>query len=102
MSDIPKPPNPPHHVDWRARDTRPAPADGDLIAAMAELKEALANVGELCVKLSTRLSRVQLAMLAGEHKTNAALERTSETSRELGKLIARVESIAAHVGMAAE
>lgn len=82
--------------DWRSRDTRPAPADGDdPVAMISELKEALVNVSELMIRLTTRLSRLQLAMLAGEHKTNELRNRADDLASRLGK-------IEDHLGLAAE
>lgn len=75
-------------------DTAP-PAEDDPIALMIELKAALTNCGELMTKLSTRLSRVQLAMLANEHKANTAITRADAALERLGKIEARL-------GMAAE
>jgi hypothetical protein len=75
-------------------DTGP-PNDEDVFTLIVELKSALTNVGELCTKLTTRLSRVQLAMLANEHKANRALDRADELAERLGK----VES---KLGLAAE
>src|SRR6478609_3166689 len=73
-------------------DTAP-PSEEDPIELMIELKAALANVGELCTKLSTRLSRVQLAMLANEHKANTGAERAAEALALLGKAVTRIEAI---------
>lgn len=75
-------------------DTAP-PAEEDPIALMIELKAALTNTGELMVRLTTRLARVQLAMLANEHKANTAIERSDAALEGLGKVRAKL-------GMAAE
>lgn len=102
MSDAKFPPDPrlpsiPKLSPGRAHelsDTAP-PSEEDPIALMIELKAALANAGELMMRLTTRLSRVQLAMLANEHKANTAIERASEALGRLGKVEAKL-------GMAAE
>lgn len=75
-------------------DTAP-PAEDDPIELMIELKAALANAGELMTRLSTRLSRVQLAMLANEHKANTAIQRADAALEGLG-------AVKAKLGMAAE
>lgn len=75
-------------------DTAP-PAEDDPIQLMIELKAALANAGERMTRLTTRLARVQLAMLANEHKANTAIQRSDAALEGLGKI--RVK-----LGMAAE
>ncbi len=75
-------------------DTQP-PAEQDPIEMMAELKAALVNCGDLMMRLTTRLSRLQLAMLAAEHKANTVIDRTDDMAHRLGK----VESF---LGLAAE
>lgn len=102
MSNLPREPKlpsipetPPNRGrELEIQDTSP-PAEDDPIALMIELKAALANAGELMTRLSTRLSRVQLAMLANEHKANTAISRSNEALERLGKVEIKL-------GMAAE
>lgn len=103
---IPRPPRMPKIPAPRNRDTEPAhyhldaeterpAAEEDPIALMHELQAALANSGDLMVRLSTSLAQVQLALLANEHVAHTAIERSAEALDRLGK-------IEVHLGMAAE
>lgn len=78
----------------RVPSTLPSPAD-DVLAVMRELRKALANVGELCVRLDTTLAVHELAILTAEHKVNTAHEAVDG-------MRARISRIESRLGMAAE
>lgn len=66
--------------------TIPATPDDDVRKLMRELRAALANVGELCTRLDTRLACHELAILTDEHKINTARERADEHERRIADL----------------
>lgn len=66
--------------------TMPAPAEPTALELMGELRAALENVGELCAKLSAKLTITQLAVLTQEHKTNVHRDAIDGHELRLRKL----------------
>jgi len=68
------------------RDTLRATDEPSAVELMVELKAALANAGELMVKLERKLTITQLAMLTQEHKTNVHRDRLDGHELRLQRL----------------
>jgi hypothetical protein len=68
------------------RRTLPAPDEPSAVELMIELKAALANAGELMVKLERKLTITQLAMYTQEHKTNVHRDRLDGHELRLQRL----------------
>lgn len=70
-----------------------APPTEDPLEIMRELRAALANFGELCVRLDTSLAVHELAILTAEHKVNTAHEIADETRGRVAELEERVTTL---------